>query len=73
MSSRDELKTPEQHEEEARGALWLTIGQLARYFKTPIPFFFDLTPNELDDWISVMNESIRRENDANKRAATQGG
>ena len=46
----------------------MALGALARYFKTPIPFFFDLNSVELDERIEVMNESIRREEEEIKRS-----
>lgn len=52
----------------------MTLGALARYFKTPIPFFLDQTPPALDEWVEVMNEMIRREEDEMRKATrAQGG
>lgn len=64
----NERQTTPEEEEEKRGQLLLTLGHLARFFKTPIPFFFDLNTYELEDWVQVMNEIIRRENEANQKA-----
>jgi hypothetical protein len=48
-------------EDKRRGQLLMTLGALARYFKTPIDFFENQSIHGLDEWIEVMNEMIRLE------------
>ncbi len=64
MPIREDL--PE--DERAIAELMVTIGQLARFFKTPIPFFLGLDQYDLTLWIEVMDEIIRRENKESERA-----
>lgn len=46
----------------------LSLGVLARFFKTPIPHFEGMNDDELGEWMDVMAEIQRRERDAQQRA-----
>lgn len=36
--------------------------RMAKYSRTPISYFLNLTPDEFYEWVEVMNAEIKREN-----------
>ena len=49
--------------------LFLVIGELARFFHTPLPVWFDMDVSEINLWVEVMNELRRREAKAMEEAS----
>lgn len=51
----------------------LMLGVLARFFKTPLDYWENKTPQELRDWWEVMEEIARREAEALERQKPRAG
>lgn len=51
----------------------LMLGVLARYFKTPLDYWENKTPQELRDWWEVMEEIARREAETLEKRRGAGG
>lgn len=67
MEGLREKEEPLPDPERARGELMLMLGVLARYFRTPLDYWENKTPQELRDWWEVMEEIARREAEALER------
>jgi len=59
--------------ERLEAEMLMAVGRLAKYFHTPIPFFMDLDPVELNLWLEIMDELITQENKAIEKEMKKGG
>ena len=57
--------------ERLEAEMLLAIGRLSRFFHTPIPFFMDMDPVELNLWLDIMDEIIIQENKAYEKEAAK--
>ena len=73
MEGLKDKEEPPLDPERARGELMLMLGVLARFFKTPLDYWENKTPQELRDWWEVMEEIARREAEALEKQKPKAG